>query len=68
MSVLLKTIYRFNAILIKISTQLVTVIERTFFNFIWKNKKPRIVKMILKNKRISGNITISDFKLYIGQW
>jgi hypothetical protein len=41
-----------------------TDLERTMFNFIWKNKHPRIAKMGLNNKRTSGNITISDFKLY----
>jgi hypothetical protein len=33
-------------------------------NIIWKNKKPRIGKTILNKKRISGEITIPDLKLY----
>jgi phosphatidylinositol kinase/protein kinase (PI-3 family) len=38
-------------------------LERTICKFIWNNQKPRIVKTIL-NKRTSGEITISDLKLY----
>jgi hypothetical protein len=32
--------------------------------FIWNNKKPRIAKTLLKDKRTSGGITMPDLNLY----
>jgi hypothetical protein len=64
MDVLLKAIYRFYAIPIKIPTQLFTELERAIGKFIRNNNKPRITEAILNNKITSGGIPLPDLKLY----
>jgi hypothetical protein len=66
-AILLKTIQRVNAILIKILTQFSKDMEmkRKNKNKAKQNKtKIRIAKTIFKYKRMAGRITILDFKLY----
>jgi hypothetical protein len=48
----------------QISIQFFIDVERNISKFIWKNKKPRIAKNILNDKRTSGENTIPDLKLY----
>jgi hypothetical protein len=58
MAILPKAIYRFNAILTKIPSQISIELERAIIKFIWNNKKLRIVKTFQNNKRTPGGITI----------
>ena len=56
--------YKFNAVLLKIPAKFFTDLQRTILNIIRKNKKSQDSQNNLYNKRISGSITILDFKLY----
>ena len=64
MTILPKLIYLFSVIPIKLPRIFFTKLEKTLTKFIWKNKRSRILRELMKKNVKEGGLAVPDLKLF----